>query len=113
MEFERELLKGSTETLLLSLLTHEPMYGYQLLREMERRSRGYFHFKEGTLYPALHRLERENLIEALWMSAPAGQSRRYYTITGQGRRALARRTSVWSSFANAVTMVMQTQGSAS
>ena len=60
--YRKELLKGSTETLILSLLTEESMYGYQLVKEMEFRSSGYFQLKEGTLYPALHRLERDGLV---------------------------------------------------
>ena len=60
--YRKELLKGSTETILLALLVDGPMYGYQLVQEMDTRSSGYFRFKEGTLYPALHRLERDELI---------------------------------------------------
>ena len=75
---QQELLKGNTETLLLSLLELEPMYGYQIVKEMNQRSSGYFGFKEGTLYPALHRLERDNLVEGLWQDTPNGVARRYY-----------------------------------
>ena len=83
--YRRELLKGSTETLLLSLLSGEPMYGYQLVKEIEQRSSGYFHFKEGTLYPALHRLERDGLIAGAWRSSTTGQNRRYHEVTANGR----------------------------
>ena len=55
---QQEMLKGNTDTLLLALLEDEAMYGYQILKEVDRRSSGYFDFKEGTLYPALHRLRR-------------------------------------------------------
>ena len=68
--YRRELLKGSTETLLLSLLATEAMYGYQLVKEMDNRSSGYFRFKEGTLYPALHRLERDEMVEGKWEDSP-------------------------------------------
>jgi PadR family transcriptional regulator PadR len=57
-----ELIKGSSESLLLCLVGQQPMYGYQIIREIERRSQGYFKFKEGTLYPALHRLEKAGLV---------------------------------------------------
>ena len=60
---QQELLKGNTDTLLLALLHAEPMYGYQIVKEVNKRSSGYFAFKEGTLYPALHRLERGKQIE--------------------------------------------------
>ena len=85
---ERELLKGSTDSILLALLVERPMYGYELLRHMEQRSDGYFRMKEGTLYPALHRMERETLIEGLYRSAPTGRHRRYYAITSKGTEEL-------------------------
>jgi len=103
----RELLKGSTDTLLLALLAEGPKYGYQIVREMARRTGGYFQFREGTLYPALHRLEREGLVESRWQEGPGGQMRRYYFITPQGQRALARLQQEWREFARAVNQVIQ------
>lgn len=102
----RELLTGSTETLLLSLLAGEPMYGYQIVKELERRSGGYFRFKEGTLYPALHRLEREGLLEGRWQESPRGLPRRYYSLTTQGRQVLASRQEEWARFAQAMNLVV-------
>ena len=104
---ERELLKGSTGSLLLALLSQRPMYGYELLREIEQRSEGYFRMKEGTLYPALHRLEREGLIEGLWRTAPGGQYRRYYAIAEQGIQLLAERREEWTNFSHAINLVME------
>lgn len=108
--YRRELLKGSTETLLLSLLSGEPMYGYQLVKEIEQRSSGYFHFKEGTLYPALHRLERDGLIAGAWRSSPTGQNRRYYEVTAKGRAGLASMLEEWNLFTQAVNLVAQPEG---
>jgi DNA-binding PadR family transcriptional regulator len=105
--YRRELLKGSTETLLLSLAAREPMYGYKLVKEMNRLSDGYFRFKEGTLYPALHRLERDGLVEGRWQQAPNGQQRRYYYITEKGRFALDSLQEEWRRFSNAVNLVIQ------
>ena len=104
--YRRELLKGSTETLLLSLLAAEPMYGYQLVKEMVRRSSGYFRFKEGTLYPALHRLEKAKLIEGRWEDTPNNVRRRYYLITAKGQQALADRLTEWQRFCNAMNLIM-------
>ena len=59
---QQEMLKGNTDTLLLALLEKEAMYGYQIVKEVDERSSGYFAFKEGTLYPTLHRLEKAKLI---------------------------------------------------
>jgi PadR family transcriptional regulator PadR len=108
--YRRELLKGSTETLLLSLLTDEAMYGYQLVKEMAKRSSGYFRFKEGTLYPALHRLERDGVVTGQWETSPSGQDRRYYHITAKGRTRLAAMLEEWNSFTRAVNLVAQTDG---
>ena len=105
--YRRELLKGSTDTLLLSLLVSEPMYGYQLVKEMERRSSGYFRFKEGTLYPALHRLERDALIKSDWQPSPSGQDRRYYHVTARGRGALESMLKEWHLFTKAVNRVAE------
>jgi PadR family transcriptional regulator PadR len=103
---QKELLKGNTDTLLLSLLTQEAMYGYQIVKEMERRSSGYFQFKEGTLYPALHRLEEAKLVEGRWEEMNMGTPRRYYHITAKGERVLSERTSEWKRFATAVNAIM-------
>ena len=103
--YRRELLKGSTETLLLALLAQEPMYGYQLVKEMELRSSGYFRFKEGTLYPALHRLEKEGLVTGRWDQVPNGQQRRYYFITHKGLGTLTSMLDEWHKFSRAVNLV--------
>ena len=103
----RELLKGSTQTLILSVLANEAMYGYQLAREMAERSSGYFNFKEGTLYPALHRLERDQLVEAKWEESPNGQFRCYYHVTAVGRRRLLSMLREWELFTKAVDRIAQ------
>ena len=103
---QAELLKGNTETLLLVLMEAEPMYGYQLAKEVDQRSSGYFAFKEGTMYPALHRLERDKLVEGSWQDTPNGVRRRYYQITAKGRQALADRLSEWQRFSRAMNSVM-------
>ena len=106
MEYPKEMLKGNTESLLLALVAGTPMYGYQLVKELENRSRGYFHLKEGTLYPALHRLEKDCLLEGKWMPSPSGQKRRYYHLTDKGQHALESRVSQWAGFSQAVSMVL-------
>jgi PadR family transcriptional regulator PadR len=103
---QQEMLKGNTETLLLALLELEPMYGYQIVKEVEQRSSGYFALKEGTLYPALHRLERANLLEGRWQNAPTNVRRRYYQITAKGRQALTDRLNEWQRFSRAMNSVM-------
>lgn len=104
--YQKELLKGNTETLLLSLLTEKPMYGYQIVKEMGRRSSGYFRLKEGTLYPALHRLEKESLVRGRWQETLNGVPRRYYRITPKGEQVLAERLAEWHRFSKAVNLIM-------
>ena len=105
--YRRELLKGSIEPLILSLLSEESMYGYQLVKEMDERSSGYFHLREGTLYPALHRLEREGHVVGIWKNSPSGQSRRYYEITPSGHERLDTMLHEWNRFTSAVNLIAQ------
>jgi len=83
------------------------MYGYQIIKELERRSQGYFKFKEGTLYPALHRLEKAGLILGKWQVLPSGRQRRYYYITTKGRSKLAVERIQWQDFLNAMNLIIQ------
>ena len=108
----QEMLKGNTDTLLLALLEKEAMYGYQIVKEVDERSSGYFAFKEGTLYPALHRLEKAKLIEDRWEDTPNNVRRRYYLITAKGLQALTDRLSEWQRFTIAMDSIMR-PGSAS
>ena len=103
----RYLLKGSSKSLLLSLLEQQPMYGYQIVKELEARSQGYFKFKEGTLYPALHRLEKSGLISGKWQTLSNGRQRRYYSITAKGLAKLAQDRTQWRDFLNAVRLILQ------
>jgi DNA-binding PadR family transcriptional regulator len=104
---KRDLLKGSSYSLLLCLLEQQPMYGYQLVKELEARSQGYFRFKEGTLYPALHHLENSGLITSEWQMLPNGRQRRYYHITEKGLAKLASEKTQWHDFLNAMKLIIQ------
>jgi PadR family transcriptional regulator PadR len=103
----RELLKGNIDSLLLSLIGQRPMYGYQILKDLDTKSLGYFKFKEGTLYPALHRLEKSGLITSKWQLLPSGRQRRYYHITERGNGLLAEKKSQWHNFAAAMNLIIQ------
>jgi DNA-binding PadR family transcriptional regulator len=106
MNYGRELLKGSTESLLLCLINSQPMYGYQIIKELEKKSNGFFQFKEGTLYPALHRLEKAGLIKGRWEKLHGGQERRYYYITEKGQKAMDERLAIWQGFSEAINLIM-------
>lgn len=107
VEPRRDLLKSSSNSLLLSLLEQQPMYGYIIVKELEERSQGYFKFKEGTLYPALHRLEKSGLITGKWRMLPNGRQRRYYYITAKGKAKLAAEKTQWQDFLEAVRLIFE------
>ena len=106
MKINKELMKGSTHTLILTLLAREDMYGYQITQELKRLSDDTFDLKEGTLYPALHALEKDGVVEAYWQDSAEGRRRKYYKITGEGRESLERRRREWSVFSDAMNSVM-------
>lgn len=83
------------ELLLLSALRRSPMHGYQVALEIERRSGGYFRFNHGTLYPILHRLEKEGLIAGDWSDADEGRARKEYALTEAGHTYLGEITRLW------------------
>ena len=87
--------RGVMALILLSLLRREDMYGYQIIKELERRSENAFQFKEGTLYPVLHRLENQGSVKSYRKAAENGKERKYYSITPQGRRQLAAEKAQW------------------
>ena len=103
--YSKELLKGAADTLVLSTFAGGEMYGYQVVKELERRSEGFFRLKEGTLYPILHRLEKQGLLGARWETMPNGSERRYYALTGKGRDVLDEKLTEWQSFVQAVGRV--------
>jgi PadR family transcriptional regulator PadR len=107
MTQKRELIKGGFASLLLCLLGQQSMYGYQLIKELEQRSQGYFRFKEGTLYPALHRLEGTGLIQGKWQTLPNGRQRRYYHITEKGLYNLEAKRNQWLDFLAAMNLIIR------
>lgn len=104
--FNRELVKGSTSLLLLQLLEERDMYGYELVKELEKRSSNEFSFKEGTLYPALHKLEKQEYIECYWQEQEKGPARKYYRITDAGREMLDEKTAEWHDFVSVMNRVI-------
>ncbi|MFB5678380.1 PadR family transcriptional regulator [Paenibacillus terreus] len=105
MRINKELLKGSTGTLILNLLNQQDRYGYELIKELERMSDGTFNLKEGTLYPILHGMETEKWLESYWEQAE-GRKRKYYRITDSGRRQLQEKRQEWRLFRTAVDRVL-------
>ena len=89
MKVSKELLKGSTDLLVLSLLENKPMYGYQMIKELSQKSQNVFKLQEGTLYPILHTLEEKNYISSYW-DETGSKKRKYYTISKEGKKTFKR-----------------------
>jgi PadR family transcriptional regulator, regulatory protein PadR len=101
----RELKRGSTELLILSLLEERDRHGYELARLIDERSRGAISFHAASLYTSLYRMEEKNLIEGRWIEKPGQRRRRYYSLTKTGRKTLASQRSIWEGFIDALNRV--------
>jgi PadR family transcriptional regulator PadR len=101
----RELKRGSTELLILSLLEERERHGYDLARLIDERSQGAISFHAASLYPTLYRMEDKELIAGRWVEKPGQRRRRYYRLTKAGARALASQRSIWDSFYQALNRV--------
>ncbi|MEJ8546194.1 PadR family transcriptional regulator [Brevibacillus borstelensis] len=106
MKINKELMKGSTVILILTLLERKPMYGYEMSKEMEKSSNGILSLKEGTLYPILHTLESEGLVESYWSGGEGERKRKYYRITREGKARLHEKKQEWVTFRTAVDQVL-------
>lgn len=98
-----EMLKGHLDNILLAALRTGPAHGYGLIEVLRQRSGGHFDLPEGTVYPALHRLELAGLVESNWEQSPNGRRRRVYILTRKGSTSLDQRQSDWTKFAEAIS----------
>jgi PadR family transcriptional regulator PadR len=108
MSIREQMRKGTTTVILLNLLAEldRPMYGYEIIQELEGRSEGYFRFKEGLIYPRLHELERQGLLRAEWQGQEGSRRRKFYSITEEGRRRLERELRGWHAFTRHVNQIL-------
>ena len=107
MGIDKSLLTGSTTMLILKLLEGSDMYGYQMIEELSKRSNQTFTLKAGTLYPLLHGLERQGMVDSYDKAAGNSRIRKYYSITKQGRGLLIDKKSEWSTYTDAVNQVLK------
>jgi PadR family transcriptional regulator PadR len=98
--------KGSLPLLILHLLSRRPAHGYRIAKEIKHRSEGVLDFAEGTLYPTLHNMEKQGLIEA-FEEEEKGRTRRYYRLTETGRQALARERGEWERYTRVVNLILE------
>jgi DNA-binding PadR family transcriptional regulator len=103
-----QMRKGTTALAILKLLvdTGEPMHGYQIIQELEARSDGVFEFKEGLIYPRLHRMEKKGLLDSHWEGEPGTRRRKVYQVTEKGRRQLEAELRQWETFRHGMSLLL-------
>jgi PadR family transcriptional regulator PadR len=109
MEIDKEFLKGSISLLLLNLLSRGELYGYEIIQEASRRSADAFQFKEGTIYPALHQLEKRELIQSQWRTGETGRERKYYSLTAKGTKAAQAYEQQWKYLTGVINAVLESR----
>jgi transcriptional regulator len=102
-----ELLQGTVDLLILRTLSREPMHGWAVSHRIQEISRDALRVNQGSLYPALHRLEDDGLVRSEWGVSELGRRAKFYEITGAGKRQLARETATWRRFSEAIQLVLQ------
>ena len=106
MSTNNELIRGSIEIIVLKLLMESDMYGYQMIKAVNERSNGFFEWREGSLYPCLHKLEGKGLVDSYTREC-GGMLRRYYSLTKAGRELAAERTEASREFCKALMFLLQ------
>lgn len=112
IKIDKELLKGCVPLMVLHLFKDNDLYGYQILKNLEQLSNGAFLFKDGTLYPVLHSLEKDGHIKSYWQDSDTGRKRKYYHITEMGQSYLEEKIKDWEFFTLSVNLVLQGGGDA-
>lgn len=103
---DSRLLWGMVDMLILDVIARGPTYGYQIAQTVLSQSKGHFELKEGSLYPALHRLERQKLLTSFWEQTEENRRRKFYKLTPAGRRVLDEKRGEWARFSAGVNGVL-------
>jgi transcriptional regulator len=106
---DTRLLWGAVDMLILDVVARDPTYGYQITQTVLAQSKGQFELKEGSLYPALHRLERQKLLSSYWGQSEEGRRRKYYKITAAGMKSLEAKRQEWRDFSAGVEGVLRAE----
>jgi PadR family transcriptional regulator PadR len=106
-----QMRKGTTTVAILKLLVdeEEPLHGYGIIRRLEARSQGYFRFKEGLIYPRLHRMEQDGLLESRWLGEPGTRRRKVYAVTEKGLRQLEVEMQRWQTFSRQMNQLLNVE----
>ena len=102
-----DVLQGTLDMLVLRAIQHEPMHGWGITDRIEQWSEHVLQLGQGTLYPALYRLERQGLIESEWRVTENNRRARYYSLTAPGRRRLASEMASWERLSRAINLVLK------
>ena len=101
-KFSKELIGASSIPIILSILSNGESYGYEIIKRIKELSGDKIEFKDGTMYPVLHRLEKKGLIESFWKQSDTGRKRKYYKITIKGKQELQLEKENWSTINNII-----------
>ena len=104
-----ELLPGTLELMVLKLLVRQSEHGFGIARLIQSRSKEVLKVEEGTLYPALHRLEKKGLLQSNWEMTESNRRAKYYSLTDKGRKALSEKQKQWKQVSSAVNQVLGVQ----
>ena len=105
---EAELLQGTLDMLILKIVAREPLHGYGIVQRIERISKDALQIRQGSLYPALYRLEKKKLLKAEWKTTEGGREAKYYKLTRAGRQQLESETAGWKRLSAAVGLILET-----
>ncbi len=103
-----DLLQGTLDMLVLKIVTLEPAHGYLIAQRIQQISRDVLRVQQGSLYPALHRLEKRGWLKADWRESETGREAKFYSLTRLGRKQLESETANWDRLAGAVALIMRT-----
>lgn len=106
MKINKGFIGGATDLLLLNLINEKDMYGYEIISELETKSDKVFKFKEGTLYPILHRLENSGYLKSYKAKGDTGRQRKYYEITKKGKNQLVEEKQQWEVFSKSMNKII-------
>jgi PadR family transcriptional regulator, regulatory protein PadR len=103
-----EFLKGTLDMLILKVVAAGPIHGYAISQRIQQISRDFFQVPQGSLYPALHRLEEQGWLDAQWKDTATGREAKFYTLTRKGRKQLETEVTNWERLSDAVALILRT-----
>src|SRR6476659_8124781 len=106
MPTKADLLQGTLDMLVMRAVTDEPLHGYALVHRLKLISGGRLNVPQGSLYPALHRLENQGVLKAEWRDTPSGREAKFYRLTAKGRKRLEADVAQWRELSIAISLIL-------